>query len=79
MTTARCCGRWRSECGRPRRVALGRRQQANRLDHGSPLPGDNGLSLAFDPVDAIRTVEGVAAGRIDEARLADWFRSHIES
>jgi hypothetical protein len=41
--------------------------------------GDHGLSLAFDPVDAIRTVEGVAAGRIDEARLADWFRSHIES
>ncbi|MDD9985016.1 MAG: type II toxin-antitoxin system death-on-curing family toxin [Spirochaetaceae bacterium] len=40
---------------------------------------DNGLSLAFDPPDAIRTMEGVAAGGIDEAALADWFRRHIKT
>ena len=40
---------------------------------------DNGLSFAFDPLDAIRTMEGVAAGRIDEAALADWFRRRIKT
>ena len=40
---------------------------------------DNGLSLAFDPLDAIRTMEGVAAGRIDDAALADWFRLRIKT
>ena len=40
---------------------------------------DNGLSLAFDPPDGIRTMEGVAAGGIDEAALADWFRRHIKT
>ena len=38
---------------------------------------DNDLSLSFDPVDAIRTMEGVAAGRLDEAQLARWFRKRI--
>ena len=40
---------------------------------------DNGLNLAFDPLHAIRTMEGVAAGRVDEAALADWFRRHIKT
>ncbi len=40
---------------------------------------DNGLSLAFDPLDAIQTMEGVAAGRIDDAALADWFRRRIKT
>jgi death-on-curing protein len=35
---------------------------------------DNDQTLAFDPLDAIRTMEGVAAGAIDEALLAQWFR-----
>jgi death-on-curing protein len=38
---------------------------------------DNGCRLAFDPADAVRTVESVAAGRIDEAELADWFRRRL--
>ncbi|HEX2888010.1 type II toxin-antitoxin system death-on-curing family toxin [Vineibacter terrae] len=38
---------------------------------------DNGLRLAFDPIDAIRTVEGVAAGTVDEAQLALWFRARL--
>ena len=35
---------------------------------------DNGFDLAFDKLDAIRLVEGVAAGTIGEAELAEWFR-----
>ena len=38
---------------------------------------DNGCTLKFDPLDAIRTMEGVAAGAIDEARLARWFRDRV--
>ena len=38
---------------------------------------DNGRSLDFDPQDAIGTMEDVAAGRIGEAELADWFRRHM--
>ena len=38
---------------------------------------DNGRGLDFDPVDAIRAMEGVAAGRIGKDASADWFRSHI--
>ena len=40
---------------------------------------DNGHRLEFEPLDAIRIMEGVAAGNIDEAALADWFRSHARS
>ena len=32
-------------------------------------------SLEFDPVDAIRTMEGGAAGRSGEPELARWFRT----
>ena len=38
---------------------------------------DNGVRLEFDPIDAIRTMEAVAAGRIGEPNLAIWFRSHL--
>ena len=40
---------------------------------------DNGRCLEFEPLDAIRIMEGVAAGNIEEATLADWFRSHARS
>ena len=40
---------------------------------------DNGYGLEFEPLDAIRIMEGVAAGNIEEAALADWFRSHTTS
>ena len=38
---------------------------------------DNGRRLQFDPIDAIRTMERVAAGRIGEDELARWFRERI--
>jgi death-on-curing protein len=38
---------------------------------------DNGYRLKFDPVDAVRTMEMVAAGALDEAALAEWFRQRI--
>ena len=38
---------------------------------------DNGRRLEFDPIDAIRTMEGVAAGSIPETELAIWFRAHL--
>ncbi len=38
---------------------------------------DNGRSLDFDPLDAIRVMEGVSAGRIGEPKLADWLRSRL--
>ena len=40
---------------------------------------DNDYTLKFDPLDAIRTMEGVAAGAIDEAQLAQWFRDRLIS
>lgn len=38
---------------------------------------DHGRGLNFDPRDAIETMEDVAAGRIGETELADWFRRHV--
>ena len=40
---------------------------------------DDGLKISFASLDAIRTMEAVAAGRMDEAALADWFRRQIEA
>ena len=37
----------------------------------------NGLVIAFDKADAIRAMTGLAAGEIDEAQIAGWFRDHI--
>ena len=38
---------------------------------------DNGYRLKFDPADAVRTMEMVAAGALDEDALASWFRRRI--
>ena len=38
---------------------------------------DNSQNLEFDPFDAIRTMEEVAAGGISESELADWFRFRL--
>jgi death-on-curing protein len=37
--------------------------------------GLNGHDLAVAELDVVATVEGVAAGTLAEARLADWFRA----
>jgi len=37
----------------------------------------NGESIAFDPFDAIRTVEALAAGELDEEELARWVRERL--
>ena len=38
---------------------------------------DNGYLLRFDPAEAVRTVEAVAAGALGEQQLAGWFRQRI--
>jgi death-on-curing protein len=38
---------------------------------------DNGVRLGFDKTEAVRLMEGVAAGSVTETGLADWFRNHI--
>lgn len=38
---------------------------------------DNGYPARFDPADAVRTMEAVAAGTIEETALAAWLRRHI--
>jgi death on curing protein len=40
---------------------------------------DNGFRLQFDPADAVRTVEALAAGKLSEAELAAWLRQRIFS
>ena len=40
---------------------------------------DNDQRLEFDPLDAIRTMEDVAGGRISEADLAGWFRRNLRN
>lgn len=37
----------------------------------------NGLEIAFDESDAIRTVEKLAAGELSEDELADWLRTRL--
>ena len=37
----------------------------------------NSVELAFDPFDALRTVQALAAGELSEDELADWFRQHL--
>ena len=37
----------------------------------------NGVRLMFAPAEAIAAMEGLAAGRMDEAALAAWFRARI--
>lgn len=38
---------------------------------------DNGYRLDFDAVDAVRVMERVAAGSMDETQLAAWFRARV--
>ncbi len=38
---------------------------------------DNGYQLRFDAADAVKTMEMVAAGALQEAQLAAWFRQRI--
>ena len=38
---------------------------------------DNGQRIEIDAFDAVRTMEGVAAGLADETDLADWFRQRL--
>jgi death-on-curing protein len=40
---------------------------------------DNGYQLQFDPGDAIKTVEALAAGSLEEEQIAQWFREHLVS
>jgi death on curing protein len=37
----------------------------------------NGIKLAFDKADAIRTFLALAAGELSEDELADWFRQRV--
>lgn len=37
----------------------------------------NAVELAYSPGDAISTVLALAAGELNEAELADWFRVHM--
>jgi len=38
---------------------------------------DNGHQLRVDPVDAVRTVEALASGALEEKELAAWFRDQL--
>jgi death-on-curing protein len=40
---------------------------------------DNGYRLEFDKVDAVRTIDGLAAGEVSEEALAEWFRGRLRS
>ncbi len=37
----------------------------------------NGLSLAFDPFEAIRIMETASAGQVSEEEVANWFRLRL--
>jgi death-on-curing protein len=38
---------------------------------------DNDVHLQFSEIDAIRTMEAVASGSLDEQQLANWFRQRM--
>jgi death-on-curing protein len=38
---------------------------------------DNAYHMRFDPADAVRTMESVAAGTLTESQLAEWFRDRL--
>lgn len=40
---------------------------------------DHGHGLRFAPLDAVRLMEGVAAGTLTEDQLAEWFRQRLEN
>jgi death-on-curing protein len=39
---------------------------------------DNGYRLTFKPAEAVRAMEALAEGTLDEAALAAWFRERVE-
>ena len=39
---------------------------------------DNGYTLRVDGAEAVRMVEALAAGTMDEPAVADWFRTRIQ-
>ena len=39
---------------------------------------DNGFQLSFKAVEAVRLMEALAAGNIEESQLAQWFRERLE-
>ena len=39
----------------------------------------NGVAIAFDKTDAIRTMLALASGTLEEEALAEWFRTHLVS
>jgi death on curing protein len=40
---------------------------------------DNRYRLRFDPIEAVRMMEGVAGGSVQEPKLAVWFRQRLAS
>ena len=38
---------------------------------------DNGIRLRFEPIEAVKTIELLAAGSLSEAALAAWFRDRL--
>jgi death-on-curing protein len=38
---------------------------------------DNGHRLRFDPAEAVRVMEALAAGTLEESQLAAWFRERL--
>jgi death on curing protein len=38
---------------------------------------DNGYRLRFDPAEAVRATEKLAAGTLEESQLAEWFRRQL--
>nr|WP_294529342.1 type II toxin-antitoxin system death-on-curing family toxin [uncultured Rhodopila sp.] len=38
---------------------------------------DNGCVLRFDPAEAVNLTESLAAGTLEEAAVAEWFRSRL--
>ena len=41
--------------------------------------GATGSGLSSTPLDSIRIMENIAAGRIGKAVLAGWFRRHLKT
>ena len=54
------------------------RQQADAWVAARLFLADNGYRLRFDPADAVKTMEMLAAGTISETELAGWFRRQLQ-
>ena len=39
---------------------------------------DNGFKLSFKAIEAVRLMEALAAGLVEESQLAQWFRERLE-